>query len=310
MIWRKADPAAGATYPTGAEREKVQGILDPLPASGPPVDDPAGFRTDMAARLEPSIRGLLDGALELDKHGHAALDFPEFLGLSDVAQAEVTKFYGPYLTAAVHSPAKQSAYADYHFRKHVHDVPSIETRKAAGKTWDWTETDKTAKDLIASLMRLDGADVLAAHHVLTGKGHRDQRLFEEVRDSIFKAQPDVFRVIILNHPGWESPAGEVFVQRRVLEEPRKTPAESDRLARWDIMYTLLHEMLHAVAHEDFRSAAEHLEKSGIALEGFADYFTRPVYDHLAKQAASDAALRRSVEGAAAPYVQPPAPNGK
>jgi hypothetical protein len=64
-------------------------------------------------------------------------------------------------------------------------------------------------------------------------------------------------------------------------------------------------MLHAVAHEDFSDGVSGLEESGIAVEGFAEYLTRPVYAGLAARARDEEALRTSIQGEPGPLAGPP-----
>jgi len=300
-IWRQKDPAAAATYPTSAEREKVLEVLNPQQQRAletgtavQPVTDRAGFREAMTARLKGHIDKVLSEA-KRRKASSVVLSWPELQGLADVAQAQVTRFYGTYLTAAIHIPAEAAARAGYQLRGHLHEVPSVASTE---------KTDERAKAWVASRMHKEGAGLLAAYHVLTGEGARDQKLFEDVRDFIFTGRAGDLRTIILFYPGFEADE-EAYIQRRLVPESGETPRKTLRRGRWDTLGTTIHEMLHAVRHEEFKQGVTGLEESGIAVEGFAEYFTRPVYDRLSEQAIDDAGLRRTIEGTAGPYVRPP-----
>ena len=299
-ILRQADPAAAATYPTSTERGHVQEILNPQQekaaqagATVPPVTEPVDFRNDMTARMDPYINKVLVQAKKRQASS-VVLGMPELQGISDIAQAQVTSFYGKYLTAAVHAPAEQAARAGFQLRAHLHEVPAI-----AG-----ADTDKAAKDWVASRMRAQGADLLDTYHLIIGNAARDEALFKSVRDFIFAKRTADLRDIILFFPGYEV-GGEAYIQRRLLPQDNEGPGETLRRGRWETLGTTIHEMLHAVSHEDFRQGVEGLEASGIAVEGFAEYFTRPVYDLLSDRVVQDDALRAAIEGQAGPFMRPP-----
>jgi hypothetical protein len=303
-IRRYADPTAAATYPTAAERSDIQEILNPqqhaaAQAGGAvdPVSDRAGFQTAMVARLDPYIDKVLVGAQQREASS-IVLGMPEIQGLGDIAQHEIHDFYGTYLTAAAHSKDEQARLAGYQLRAHLHEVPSALS----------ADTDNAAKNWVASRMRAEGGDLLESFHVLSGKDDaRDQALFESVRDFIFSRRTADLRKIILFHPGYEvRNTGEVYIQPRIPPSPVSKDADvTRRLGRWTALGTTLHEMLHAVAHEKFKEGVEGLEASGIAVEGFAEYFTRPVYERLSQRAVNETALRTSIEGTNEAFINPP-----
>lgn len=301
-IWRKSDPAAAAIYPTATEREQVQEVLNPqhqhaveTGTNEPPVDDPAAFQKEMTALLDPYIDKVLAGAQRIQASS-VVVGLPEIQGLGDIAQAEVASFYGTYLTAAIHSPQERQRRAGYKLREHLHEVPSAAT----------AATDDAAKDWVASRMHAQGSDLLNAHHVVAGANARDQKLFLNVRDSIFTHRTNDLRTIIRFFPGYEDEeTKEAYIQPRVAPHEGETASDALRRGRWMALGTTIHESLHAAAHEDFSQRVTGLEESGIAVEGFAEYFTRPVYDHLSQRAAEEASLRSSIEGTAAPYTVPP-----
>lgn len=300
------DLVAAATYPTETERSQIQEIVNPQQqeaaeagTSVEEVSDPDGFRSDMTDRLGNYIDRVLPPA-QARQASNVVLDVPELGALADIAQPEVNTYYGTYLTAAVHSPTDQAARAAYRLSEHIHEVPTSQN----------DQTDETALDWVASRMRREGGDLLRRYHVVSGDASaRDQALFEGVRDHIFNLRTSDIRTIVLFHPGYEG-GGEAYIQRHIAPDyAGQDPGETRRRGRWRTLATTIHEMLHAVVHEDFDTAARGLEESGIAVEGFAQYFTLPVYASLTERAAQDEAFRASVEGVAAPYLSPPDARG-
>jgi len=301
-LWRDADDLTGrARYPTTGERQDILGVFNPQQQQAAqqgttvdPVTDPAGFQTDMTARMNDFINAVLPSA-QARQSSTVVLGLPEIGGLGDVAQPAVQTFYGTYLTAAVHSQAEQQRRAGYQLRQHLHLVPTTQS----------TQTDDTALDWVASRMRSQGSGILQTYHVLSGENARDQALFIQVRDYIFSQRTADLRTIILFHPGYEG-GGEAYIQSQIAPDyATQTASETRRRGRWQALATTIHEMLHAVAHEDFASGVAGLEESGVAVEGFAEYFTKPVYDNLIERARNDNALRTSIEGTTAPFTQPP-----
>jgi hypothetical protein len=305
-LWRTPDDLTGrARYPTAAERESIQAILNPqqqaATAQGqavPPVTDPVGFKADMTARLNPYIDQVLLRAKRVESAA-VVLGVPELQSLATVAQQEVQTFYGAYLSAATHTPVEQARRAGYQLESHLHVVPSVQT----------PETDEAASQWVASRMRQQAPDLLEEFRVLGGPHERDEALFLEVRDHIFNDRTTDLRSIILFAPGYEA-EGEAYIQPRLGGEFQgQDPHDTRRGGRWRTLGTLIHEMLHALAHEDFSDRVRGLEESGIAVEGFAEYLTRPVYANLAKRAGDEEALRTSIQGEPGPLTGPPERTG-
>jgi hypothetical protein len=303
-LWRATadELAQAATYPTAGERSQIQEILNPQQQRAaeqgtavPPVADPAGFETDMTNLMNSFIDRVLPSA-QARQSSAVVLGMPELTALADIAQPAVNRYYGRYLTAAVHSPSEQAARAAYRLGSHIHEVPTVAS----------ASTDDTARDWVASRMHQQGAHLLQNYNVVSGgSSARDQGLFNAVRDHIFNDRAADLRTIILFYPGYEG-GGEAYIQRYIAPEYALQPEQDvHRRGRWSTLGTTIHEMLHAVAHETFAAAARQVEESGITVEGFAEYFTRPVYEDLTERAITDTSLRTSIEGVAAPYVAPP-----
>ncbi len=289
-----ASPASTgrAPYPTTGERRDIQEILNPVATEGvaPPVTDPDGFKAAMQARMNPYIDMVVAAARERESSS-VSLSQGVIESLGDVAQPAVESFYGSYLRAAVHTPDETTRRAGFRLREHLHLVPNTPQ----------PNTDEIAKEWVLSRMEQQGADLLSHFNVISGEGRRDQTLFLDVGDAIFEDRKDDIRTIVLFYPGFES-AGEASIQAKVAPLDEDEPeTETKRRGRWGALEATIHEMLHAVTHERFEEVVEPLERSGIAVEGFTEYFTRPVYDSLAERAVKDNALRASIEGVAAPY---------
>jgi hypothetical protein len=317
-LMRDADPAAGATYPTVDQRAQIQGILNPqgaaAAASGgsvPAVDSASQFRTD----IESDVSGYITQALppaQARQTSPVALALPAVQDLADVAQARVQSFFGSYLQAATHTPVEASRRAGLQLRSEAHLVSQF----PGG-------FDNVACNWVASRMgTVQGGRAISGHNVLASSeaakqncpiscppsgapaaqpgALRDQALFDQSHAEILCNHLSDVMTIVQFGPSFERP-GEVYIQSQLAQRPNEAAADTQRRGRWDTLGSLIHEMLHDVAHERFRDAADGLEESGLAVEGFAEFFTREVHDDLRSRAAGDAALRTSIEGVAAPY---------
>jgi hypothetical protein len=281
VIRRAADP----TYPTATERERVAGILPPASA-GPglgPVVDPGGFRAGVMARLDTYIDKVLARA-DRTRTAPVVLGTGELGDLADVAQAAILRHNGKYLAAAgVH----------YQIRAHLHVVPDVLT----------PSTDEAVVEWVESRMYEVAGDLFGDFQVST---ERDRALIEAVRDAVVVRHRAKLRTIIRYFPGYHR-EGEIFLQPRV--DPGATvrlPNEPRRQARWITLGVAVHEALHAVAHPDFRRAADNLQDSDLATEGFAEFFTREIYSALEEAAARDADLKVAIEGFPGTFRNPPA----
>jgi len=304
-----------AEYPTAQQQAAVQEEVNPqhTAAGGAAVDpvvDAPGFRAQMRTRMDAYISQVLPLAQARQNSG-IELSFPALAPLADVAQHNAEAFYGTQLRAARHTPAETARRAGRNLRDELHPVSAFAPQADSGGC-QW----------LSDRMEQQGAALMSSHNVLassriakvscppTGcpapavapldpEAGRDQALFEQARNEIFCARQADLRTILLFQASFERP-GEVFMQTHLAAQAGLGTQQTERRGRWDALGTLIHEMLHDVAHENFRDMPP-VENSGLATEGFAEYFTRPVYDDLRARAAGDDALRASVEGVAAPW---------
>jgi hypothetical protein len=304
-----------AEYPTAPQQAAVQEEVNPqhTAAGGAAVDpvvDAPGFRSQMRTRMDSYINQVLPLAQARQGSG-IALSFPALAPLADVAQHNAEAFYGTQLRAARHTPAETARRAGRNLRDELHPVSDFAPHADSGGC-QW----------LSDRMEQQGAGLMGSHNVLassriakascppTGcptpaasapdpEGGRDQALFEQARNEIFCARQADLGTILLFQASFERP-GEVFMQTHLAAQAGLSTQQAERRGRWDALGTLIHEMLHDVAHENFRDMPP-VENSGLATEGFAEYFTRPVFDDLRTRAAGDDALRASIEGVAAPW---------
>ena len=293
-IFRDRDPTRSALYPTQQERTDVQAIVNPQHAAAPSgqvaaVTDPVAFHDAMRDRIVGYIDRVLPGA-QAFQNAPTTLGAGDLTSLGQVGQTQATRFFGDY--------ARQLP-ATFQLSQHLHFVP--DTPPAATLTAgvrDWT----------ASRMRAIGGDLLEQYHVLTnesGPAGRDQTLFNDTRRDIIALRATALETIIRYAAGYEQ-LGEAYIQPHLPAQSGESAQATLRLGRWRALGTTLHEMMHQLAHPDFRRAVSGLEESGIGVEGFAEYFAGEVYEDLQQRSSSDAPLKAQIEGGPPPPdITPP-----
>ena len=309
-----------AHYPTTEERGKVKEAFDPQQAAAvasgsttvDPVTEPDKFRTEMKDCMDGYIGKVLPGAEER-KASSVSLDLPMVQSMAEVAQKEVEKFYKPYLKAAVHSADEKKRLDKFKLKDEIHLVSekhpeatliacnwlSSRMADACGKKiGDFNVMASVAKAKDSCFPATPGSTTTAP--TTTPAGERDQTLFESVRDDILSARKSDLETIVKFQSSFEA-FGQSYIQDKIKPEKKDTGNMTMRRGRWQAFGTIIHEMLHAVAHEKFNEAIHGVENQGIGVEGFAEYFARIVYNDVRKRAEKDDALRTSIEGVTEPF---------
>lgn len=309
-----------AHYPTTEERGNVKEIFDPQQAAAEasgsttvdPVKKPDEFRTEMKDCMNDYIKAVLPGA-EARKGSSASLDLPMVQSMADVAQKEVNKFFKPYLKAAVHSADEKKRLENFKLKDEIHLV-SEKHPEATLIACNWLSSrmaDACGQkigdhNVMASISKAKDSCFPATPGstppapTTTPAGERDQTLFESVRDDILSARKTDLETIVKYQSSFEA-FGQSYIQDKIKPEKKDTGNMTMRRGRWQAFGTIIHEMLHAVAHEKFNEAIHGVENQGIGVEGFAEYFARIVYNDVRTRAEKDDALRTSIEGVNEPF---------
>jgi len=312
-----ADPTKQARYPTAEERKQVKEIFDPQQAAAEEkgsatveeVKKPDEFRSEMKDCMKDYIDKVVPGAKEREASS-VSLDLPMIQGMADVAQQEVEKFFKPYLKAAVYTPDEKKRLDNFKLRDEIHLV-SDEHPKATEIACNWLSTRMADAcgtklgdfNVMASVVTAKGScdpSAKTSTSTTAPAGERDQALFQSVRDEILAARKSDLESIVKFQSSFEA-KGQSFIQEKIKPEKKDTGNMTMRRGRWDAFGTIIHEMLHAVAHEKFRQAIKGVEIQGIGIEGFAEYFARIVYNDVRTRAEKDDALRTSIEGVNEPF---------
>jgi hypothetical protein len=295
-VFLDRDPAAGARYPSVAERGDIQAIIPPKPPDVAPADaapgtaasvtDPEGFRTAMTERVVNDIDARLPKA-EKVRDAAVQLTGGDLNALAGLAEERVKRKYGRYIEAGGTDLRQVSLSGRLQF---IRPPDQTSAEHIAG----------LSEDIVTTLMQ-HYSDILDRFNVVAGSP-----LFIEVRDAIVASRTDALKTIVLFIPGFETPSHNAFVQSRVPAAYSMEPEErTRRRGRWEVFGTTVHEMLHSVAHKDFTDAADQLKLPDVFVEGGAEFFTLAIYGEAVEQAAFDDALRLRIEGIQGPRFSPP-----
>jgi len=323
------DPTSKAHYPTSDERSSVMDELTPQQqaaqqsgdASVDPVTDPAQFRSDMKSCMDDYVDKQVLPTAKARESSTASLGLPEVQSMADIAQREVERFYKPYLKAAVYSADEKKRMETFKLRDRIHMVSSkhaeadeiacnwLSSRMAdacSGKLGEYNVLASVKQAKRSCSPSAASATATSTTAASTPANQRDQALFQSVRDDIQSARRADLQTIVKFQSSFQG-QGESFIQDKIKPEAGDTGSQTLRRGRWQAFGTIIHEMLHAVAHEKFNEAISGVENQGVAVEGFAEYFTRTVYNDVKGRAATDDTLRSGIEGVNEPFDDSLAP---
>ena len=239
----------------------------------------------------------------------------EFEAIGNVAKNEVDGTFGQFYTPADH-PRLQADRPDLGIRGNVHDQ-FAETERQLSQM-----TDDQKRDLAKTLLfyffqtedfvrRLNHDHDAAPHFDSTSNApeNDEARALDRVATDFIQVEANVTTLneIERNWPAEAQPlTREVFFQ--VF---RGSTPEDDRLLLWDVFQTFIHEYLHTLAHESYRTFARSFgdssNENNTLIEGVDSLLTETVWSGIESRV-TDPALREQVEGptnASLPPVQVP-----
>lgn len=311
---RARDFLAGTHAPTQQEHANVEAVLNPgstvvvtppVSAKAPPtvtVKPPppmtgggvgGGFEKDMIAALKKAVVGWAN-ILRTRKKSAPAFPMAKANDIAKAAQEEVESSFGPLIQAA----SREAADLYHPGTFNLVNVLGDQSARALnnGSRMGWTKYWMTLNGV--------GQQVLDKYKVLEW---RDTVEFNRVLQ-LFALDPANQADIDDAIHSWPAEAGTGIVYIQPYAAPASTTAQ-DRRNRWDLYTTLIHEMMHKVAHPNFERTAQAIGGTArkYLTEGFADLMRHDVLwegpgklkDRLATPAM--AGVRLKVEGASYPY---------
>jgi LysM repeat protein len=279
----RADLLGATTAPTQTQHANVEAVLHPgskvvmvppksssssAPVAvvvGPPAMTGTGkggaFEVDMLAALKSNV---LTWANELRTRQKNPPVFPmaDANDIALAAQEEVERHFEPWIKGATRRAADLYHPGTFKLANVLGD--QSKRKLDDGQRMGWTHY----------WMTLDGVgqQVLDKYHCLED---RDSAEFTRVLQlyALDKANQADIDDAIHSWPA-EAGTGTVFIQ------PFADPNDDMRTIRWDLFTTLLHEMMHKVAHPNFERTSHAVGGSAqkFLTEGFADLMRHDLWD--------------------------------
>jgi Domain of unknown function (DUF4157)/LysM domain len=293
----------GATLAPGAP--PVMGAPPPPPVVVPPaamtgagVGGP--FETAMIASLKANVGRWASNFRTLKaSSGQPAFPIPSASNIAVAAQQETERYFAPYIRVASRAPADIYHPGAYSLTAKLGDESARPL--TGGNRAGWTGYWMTLR--AGCPLPPCGQGVLDSYHVVPTRTP-DSAEYTRVLN-LFATDPANQTDIDDAIHSWpaEAGTGTVFIQPYVVSTPTEL-----RRNRWDVFTTLIHEMMHILAHPNFERTA--LLIGGTArkylTEGFAEVMRHELWDgrgQLKARLASpeNAPLRQQVEGASYPY---------
>ena len=314
VLARARDFLSGTHAPTEKQHAEVEAVLNPgstvvvtpaVPGKAPPVvtvkpPDPmtgggvgGAFEKDMLAALKTAVQGWAN-VLRARQKNPPAFPMIKAKDIAKAAQEEVETSFGPLIQAASREVADLYHPGAFNLVNVLGDQSARPLNDASRQ--GWTKYWMT--------LRTVGQPVLDKYKVLEW---RDKAEFNRVLQlyALDAANKSDIDDAIHSWPA-EAGTGTVFIQ------PYAAPAantDQDRENRWDLYTTLIHEMMHKVAHPNFERTAQAIGGTArkFLTEGFADLMRHDVLwegpGKLKERLATPAmdGVRLKVEGASYPY---------
>ena len=246
------------------------------------------------------------------EHGEKAKthELTEFEAIGNVAKDETDAVFGNFYAKADH-PALTADRPDLGIRGNVHDQFAETERQLAAMTDDQRQT--MAKQLVFYFFQTEDPIRRLNHdHDASPKFDNDDNPVNDEAKALDRVATDFVSVtanvgtlneIDRNWPATARPeTKEIFFQ--VFRE--KTP-EKDRLLLWDIFQTFIHEYLHTLAADPYKTFAESFGSSSnennTLIEGVDSLLTETVWSGIEPRV-GDKTLREKVEGPANAALKP------
>ena len=282
MLARK-DFLAGTHEPTEKEHAEVEAVLDPgstvvvtPPVSGkappvvtvkpPPAMTDAGpggkFEKEMIAALKSGVAGWAN-TLRTRKKKAPVFPVAKAHDIAKVAQEEVESSFGPLIQVASREVTDLYHPGSFDLISVLGDQSS--RALTDGSRMGWTTYWMTLKTL--------GQPILDKYKVLQW---RDKAEFARVNQK-FALDPANRPTSTTPSTTWPAEAGTGIVYIQPYAPPA-ADTDADRRNRWDLYTTLIHEMMHKVAHPNFERTAQAIGGTSrkILTEGFADLMRHDV----------------------------------
>jgi hypothetical protein len=285
--WLEAALPASHRGPTARDRDRIQDILNPPPAGAP--GDPL-VMPDFRDRLDAGLRHLLR---QLDPSRIANVgtrDLPTLQGIGDIIMDRARRYYSPHAGAGRGSVLALNP--PFHISANIFSVTTRSYSQDDRMGYLRNRAQIVGRNDDATEWWAIDADIFRDTNF---DSRRDEAEMEAVLAAI-EADPAMQPIVenLLKHTGQQEGSGAST--RIGLSTEFNAGRRSECEARWQVIATLCHEVLHALAHPDFEAAAAGHSFGQVMIEGFTEVLGVELFNRDVKPTAlADPAFRASME---------------
>jgi hypothetical protein len=277
--WFEKAVTAGLTAPTGVRLSYVQSRLNPNTStsggSSCPSSRPAAEQLD-AARLKSDLPPQLEAYLKkvVVPTNVTTQSMTPLLKIADAIQERARTFYSPYANRS--RGAGNTFVQQWQYSSHL-----VSSQSSAG-----TPTTDLRLAYIDSRARIVGDKGLFAAVHFDPRCDSDQKELDGIVRSL--EPKSTYRALVDPILRQKSYTNQSVAPKQVVLNPQVDVQTDECDARWNTVRTMCHELMHVMAHDDFRSA----EKGRLIIrEGFPEVLGHYLYVNIA----GDAGMKKKME---------------
>lgn len=287
--WTDVALTAGLTAPTAAGQAAITPILNP-PATGgtaPGTLDAVALK----ARLVPALTTLLSAQDPSRRGAVATQSMSTIRAIGDLVFAEARSFFSPYSDASRSNVFNLNP--TWVASANISDTTAQTPGTAERISFLTNRANIVGRNSTASLLISD-TDIYADTNY-DGSRVADRAELLSIMTTM-EADPLIAPIVdrLIQHTGFQVGSGAAT---RIGINPEFDPSTTtDCAARWKTIYTLCHEVLHALSHPDFDNAVTRVSSGLVLTEGFTEVLGNQLFNvRVIGKAASDAAFKASLE---------------
>jgi hypothetical protein len=312
--WLEVALAGRLSAPTGQTMTDIHDIYNP-PATAPTAGQPALGTWDpvrFATLLGPLLRAWI-GGVDPARHPLAGTHSLATLGtIGDVILEEARTFFAPYANAAIRNPISEGWRYSANLSSTQATVVTTAMRLAILRNRANNVGGMSRSRLQAALTALGVSPIptLPQNSVYedvdfsgADPAHRAAR---EQLITTLEADPAIQPIVdrLLRNTGRTSHAGgDVAVSIQYDDT-----AMTECAARWRVIQTLCHELVHVLGHPSFSNRASAVQQGQVISEGFPEVLGVQLHTRLRQRAAADATFKGRMEAGLSGSCPAPTPS--
>ncbi len=287
--WTDVALTAGLTAPTAAGQSVITPILNP-PATGGAAPGTLNA-VALEARLVPALTTLLSAQDPSRRVTVATQPMGTIRAIGDLVFAEARSFFSPYSDASRSNVFNLNP--TWVASANISDTTTLTPGTAERISFLTNRANIVGRNSTPSLLISD-TDIYADTNY-DGSRTADQTALLGIMTTM-EADPLIQPIVdrLIQHTGFQ--VGSGAATRIGINPEFDSSNTTECAARWKTIYTLCHEVLHALSHPDFDNAVIRVSSGLVVTEGFTEVLGNQLFNRrVITKAASDPAFKTSLE---------------